>query len=197
MNLLYCDANGQVVSWHDSNQVSVDAGAYPTVVRIIPYDQPMGTLARVGEPPPPPWKPSMGDPRPYAQPTETPSLLISYAGQVRYDVSTSGINFNASSGTIPVICDGISQLLIGNLVQYASKLNPNTDIDFTQKGEHYQLKASECTPLFQAVNDIIQQARTIEAQCILDLRSDSPTIFTYSDVDVRFSGLSEKTLRKR
>ena len=184
MNLLYC-LNGVVLAYHDDQDAPVAASAYGTGVQIIPYDQPMATLSRVGTAPTNPAQ----DTRPYAQPTETTALLLAYAAQVRFDTSTSGITFNAASGAIPVACDRISQMLIGNLASYAATLATSTAIDFTQNKVHYPLLASECATLFNAVNAFIQQCRTIEANCIVDLNSASPTILTYADVDAKFSGL--------
>jgi hypothetical protein len=185
MQLLYCDANGQVITWHDS-ALNIPLTAYANGVRIIPYDQSVATLARVGAPPPAPWKPSDGDPRPYAQPTETPALLIDYAAQVRFNVSTKSFTFAAASGSVPVSCDRLSQMLVGNLSVHCSSLAPTTAIDFTQDGVHYVLTAAEVGTVFSQMQSQIQQARTIEGQCLADLTSATPTILTYADVDAKF-----------
>ena len=192
MNLLYC-SNGAVLAWHDSEQ-QVFGSAYGDGIRVIPYDQPMATLPRVG-PPPSPFSPLMGDQRPYAQPTETTALLIGYSSQRRWETSTVGITFTAASGPIPLACDRVSQSLIGNLVQFAATLSPTDTIDFTQDGAHYPLQASEVATMFAAMNVQIQQGRTIEAACIADLNSATPTLLTYDDVDARFASLEAKTLR--
>ena len=191
--LLYC-RNGAVLGTHDSDQ-QVLSSAYGDDVRIIPYDQSLPPLTHIGPVPPPPWKPSDGDARPYAQPTETPQLLIAYAGQVRYDISTAGISFTAISGPIPVKCDRVSQSLIGGLVQYAATLGQTDLIDFTQDGIHYPLQASEVAALFAAINSLIQQARTIEAACIADQNSSTPTMLTYDDIDAQFAALDATTVR--
>ena len=194
MQLLYC-SNGVVIGVHGSEQ-QVTVGDYGAAgMRIIPYDQPLTTLTRIGAPPPPPWKPSQGDTRPYAQPTETPQLLIGYAAQVRYDISIAGVSFAAISGPVPLKCDRVSQSLVGNLVQYAATLSPTDPIDFTQDGIHYPLQASEVVALFAAINGLIQQARTIEAACIADQNLPTPTMLTYDDIDAQFASLESRTLR--
>jgi hypothetical protein len=187
MQLLYC-LNGQVLGWHDSAQ-NIPASAYPAGTFVIPYAQSLATLPRIGTLPPPPWKASYGDPRPYAQPTETPQLLIAYAAQVRFDKSTKGFSFAAASGAVPVDCDRVSQTLVGNLANYAATLAPTTVVDFTQGGVHYTLTAAEVKTMFDQMQNRIQQARTIESQCIADLNLATPTIKTYADVDTRFAGL--------
>jgi hypothetical protein len=166
---------------------------YPNAVRIIPYSGDVATLNRVGPVPDPPWQPSWGDTRPYAQPAETPAILIAYAAQVRWEVDTKGITFTAASGAIPVNCDRISQGLIGDLVQYAATVAGTTSIDFTQDGVHYALLASEVPTMFTQVYALIQQARTIEAACIADQNLATPTMLTYADIDNKFSGVFAAT----
>jgi hypothetical protein len=193
MNLLYCDANGAVVGWHDKSGPAVPLAAYATAVRIIPYDQPISALERIGEPP----ITVRGDTRPYAQPVETPQLLIAYTAQVRWNVTTAGFTFQAASGPVPVACDERSRAFVGDMTQYAATLAPATQFDFVQAGVHYPLQASECATLFAAMHDLIQQARSLEAQCIADLNAATPTLATYADVDAKFSGLLAKTLWKK
>ena len=185
MKLLYC-LNGIVVGSHDSLS-NVTAEAYGSGVRIIPYNPSMGDLQRVG---PAPDKPAV-DTRQYAQPVETPEILQGFASQVRFNTVTAGITWNS----IPVHTDRMSQLLIGNLAQHAVTMTPTDMIDFTQDGVAYQFQAGDAADLNTQVNAFIQQCRTIEAQCLADLTSATPTILTYDDVEVRFAGLRSKTLR--
>jgi hypothetical protein len=192
MQLLYCDGNGNVLGWCDSAQ-NLPATAYGAA-RVIPYDQPVTSLTRVGPPPPDPWKPSDGDFRRWGQPVETPAILIAYAGQCRWETSTAGISYTVASGAIPLATDRVSQALVGNLTQYAATVSGTTQIDFVQNGVHYPVLASEVPGMFAAINDQIQQGRTIEAACIADLNGATPTILTYADVDAKFSGLRARTL---
>jgi hypothetical protein len=185
MNLLYC-LNGVVVGSHDSLQ-NIPASIYGSGVRIIPYDQPMDTLPRIGTAPTYPER----DARPYGEPPETPALLTAYSSQVRFDTVTAGITWNS----IPVKTDRVSQLLIGNLAQHAATLAPTTLIDFTQDGVHYQFQASQASDLNLQVNNFVQTCRTTEAQCLADLALATPTIQTYADVDAKFVGLMARTLR--
>jgi len=190
MNLLYC-LDGVVLGNHES-VLNVPASVYGTGVRIIPYPDPMGTLTKIGDPPAldvPPGQ-RAADSRPYAEPAPTPTLLIGYASQVRFDVVTAGITWNS----IPINTERISQLMIGNLAQYALSVDPATLIDFTQDGIAYQFPASDVADLNTQVNAHVQGARTIEAECITDLTSATPTILTYEDVEARFSALAAKTL---
>jgi hypothetical protein len=39
------------------------------------------------------------------------------------------------------------------------------------------------------MSQLIQNARQIEGNCITDLKSATPTILTYADVDARFAGV--------
>jgi hypothetical protein len=197
MLLLYC-ANGAVVATHNDTDAAVPASAYPGA-RIVPYNQPIETLEKVG-PPPPDMSAYPGvlpppDVRPYAQPTETPAILIDYAAQVRFDSVTAGISFNAASGTIPAKSDRTSQTLLSNLALYAQSVDPATAIDFTQDGVHYAITAQEAIDMYNAVYAHVEACRSIEAQCIADLNSTSPTILTYDDVDTRFEGVKAKTLK--
>jgi hypothetical protein len=195
MNLLYC-ANSIVVAIHDDAAPAVDAANYPGS-RIIPYAQSLDTLTRVGPPPPVRAPPLMAisDTRPYSQPTETPEILIAYAAQVRFDSVTAGISFVAASGTIPVNSDRQSQTLLSNLALYAQSVVATTVIDFTQDGIHYPITAAEAISMSNAVYAHVQAARTVEAQCIADLNSTTPTILTYADVDTKFQGVKAKTLK--
>jgi hypothetical protein len=185
MNLLYC-LNGVVLGSHDSLQ-NIPASSYGTGVRIIPYDQPLSSLPRIGDPPVYPDR----DTRGYGQPPETPALLMAFAGQVRFDTVVAGITWNG----IPVSTDRMSQLLIGNLAQLAVTMTPTDTIDFTQAGIGYQFPASEAADLMTQVNNFVQQCRTTEAQCLTDLGSASPTILTYEDVEAKFTGLKAKTVK--
>ena len=181
MLLLYC-ANGIVVGMHDDTQPSVPASAYPSGARIIPYDQSVVTLGRVGPPPPPPpparpsWMPPPRDDRPYAQPTETPAILIGYSAQVRFQKSVTDVSFTAASGVVPVHADRLSQMLLSNLALHAQSLAGTTAIDFTQDNVHYAVTAAETISMFNAVYADIQACRTIEAQCIADLNAGTTTV---------------------
>jgi hypothetical protein len=179
--LLYC-LNGVVQGSHESDQ-QIDASAYGDGVRIIPYDAPLSTLPRVGAPP----QTLQRDTRPYAQPAETPEILTAYAGQVRWTCTVAGLSFNS----IPVKTDRVSQTLIGNLAQYAASAStPDTSLDFTQDGVSYKITAQDAIDMNNQIVAMTQQCRTIEAACIVDLLSASPTILTYDDVDARFAGVS-------
>jgi hypothetical protein len=197
MQLLYCNSSlGTVVSSHDSAQ-NLSVSAYADADRIIPYPDSVQSLPRVGALPDG-WTVEMGDQRPWAQPTETPALLIGFASQVRWETSTAGISYTVASGTIPLETDRVSQTLVGNLAQYAATLSDqSTQIDFTQNGIHYPVLASEVPGMFAAINDVIQQGRTIEAACIADLNSGSPTILTYADVEAKFTGVMAMTRHPR
>ncbi|HEY2243448.1 MAG TPA: hypothetical protein VGH47_04390 [Xanthobacteraceae bacterium] len=182
MNLLYC-ANGLVLGWHDDAAPPVPLASYGSGVRIIPYDQPIGSLSRVG--PPPPDKYPLADPRPYGQPTETPVLLKAYASQVRYNVTTAGVVEPISAQTI--YTDRMSQMLIGNLAIYAKTLAPTAAIDFTQANQHIAMTAQQVINLDTQISQLVQQCRSIEAQCFTDI--DAATLATYDDVDARFAGV--------
>jgi hypothetical protein len=178
--LLYC-IDGVVRGWHESEQ-QVDASAYGTGVRVIPYAAPLSTLDKVGPEPDNP----LFDSRPYAAPVETTETLIAYTGQARWEVAVAGITFLS----IPVKTDRVSQTLIGNLAQYAALITPSTDIDFTQDGVAYKITANDAINMNNQIVASIQQARGVEAVCIADLTSGAPTILTYDDVDARFAGMS-------
>ena len=180
--LLYC-INGVVRGSHDSDQ-QVEASAYGAGVRVIPYAAPMSTLDKVGPPP----VDAVGDSRPYAQPVETKEILINYAGQARWEAVTAGITFNS----IPVKTDQVSQAMIGNLAQYvaSASIAPATVLNFTQDGVAYSITAQDAIDMNNQIVAQIQQCRTIEAACIADLTSATPTILTYDDVDARFAALS-------
>jgi hypothetical protein len=186
MILLYC-LNGVVVGHHDDQQSPVDASLYGSGVRIVPYDQPLTTLPLVGTAPIYPQR----DTRPYGQPTETPQLLMLFAGQVRFETVIAGITWNS----IPVATDRISQLLIGNLAQLAATMTPTDVIDFTQAGVGYQFQASQAADLMTQVNNFVQQCRTVENQCLTDLGSATPTLLTYADVEAKFTGLRARTVK--
>jgi hypothetical protein len=190
MHLLYCQ-NSLVVAIHDDQLAYVDPVSYGSGTRVIPW-QLLGTLTVV---PPPDPAPNPPLPPVYQQPTETPAILKSYASQVRYNYAVAGITFAAASGSVPVATDRISQMLINNLAAHAATLAPTATIDFTQSGIHYPLTAAECATLNTDVNNFVQQCRTIEASCLADLNSTTPTILTYDDVDAKFSGLRSMTVR--
>jgi hypothetical protein len=192
MILLYCQ-NGLVVAIHDDQQAYVDPASYGSGTRVIP----LPSMAGVTVAPPPDPAPIVRVPRVYQQPTETPAILKGYASQVRYNYAVAGITFTAASGPVPVSTDRISQMLIGNLAAHASTLAPTATIDFTQSSIHYPLTAAECAILNTDVNNFVQQCRTIEASCLTDLNSTTPTILTYADVDAKFSGLRRMTVRLR
>jgi hypothetical protein len=192
MLLLYC-LNSLVVSIHDDQQPYVDPAYYGSGTRVIPV-QSMAGLTVVPPPDPAPIPPP---PPVYQQPTETPAILRAYASQVRYNYAVAGITFSAASGSVPVATDRISQMLINNLAAHAATLAPTATIDFTQNSIHYPLTAAECATLNTDVNNFVQQCRTIEASCLTDLNSPTPTILTYADVDAKFSGLRRMTVRLR
>lgn len=187
MQLLYC-RNGAVIGWHDSAQ-DVDSTAYGDGVRIVPYDQPIQSLPLFGTASPV----GTRDTRSYAQPTETTQILIDYSAQQRWEVVTGGLQFSG----VPANTDRVSQTLIGNLAQYAATLSPTDTIDFTQDGVAYQITAGDVINMNNQIIAQAQAARTIEAQCIADLNSATPTILTYDDVDAKFAGLMAKTLKKK
>jgi hypothetical protein len=181
MNLLYC-ANGIVLAWHDDSAPAVDASAYGTGVRIIPYDQPIDTLSKVGSAPA---DLRLADTRPYGQPAETATLLKAYASQVRYDTTTAGVVEPVSG--ITVFTDRMSQMLIANLAQYAATLATTAAIDFTQGNVHTPMTAQQVINLNNQISARVQQCRTIEAQCYTDI--DSAALTTYDSVDSRFAGV--------
>jgi hypothetical protein len=173
MMLLYC-VNGVVVGTHDDLQ-NVPGNAYGQNVRIIPFAGLMSDLPRVGDPPVFPAR----DTRPYAQPVETPDILKTFASQVRFDAVTSGFTWNG----IQIKTDRLSQLMIGNLAQYAATVTNNTKIDFTQSGVHNQITAQQAKDLNAQVNAFVQRCRSLEAQCLTDLNSAAPTLLTYEDIE--------------
>jgi hypothetical protein len=189
MLLLYC-MNGVVLGYHNSQDAAVPASLYGSSVRIIPYDQPLTTLSRIGPAPPTNVPGASIDTRPYAQPTETPAILIAFAAQVRFDTVVAGITWN----TIPVATDRMSQLLISNLAQYAATLVATTLIDFTQNGVHYQFQAGQAADLDNHVSAFVQQCRTVEASCIADQNLATPTMTTYAEIEAQFAGLKAGTV---
>ena len=183
MNLLYC-ANGLVVSIHDDTQM-IDASIYGDGVRVIPWDQPLSALERVG--PPPEYLPGgpRNDPRPYAQPTETPAILKLYAAQQRFNFNTSGLTYNS----IPIKTDHASQVHIGNLAQYANTLPKGTPINFTQDSVAYSITAGDTINIFNQISAFNQHARTIEANCYAAI--DTGTMTTYDQVDAAFAAAKQ------
>jgi hypothetical protein len=185
MLLLYCN-NGIVAGWHDVTQ-NVDPSSYGSGTRVIPYDQPLDSLPKVGTPPTAPGQ----DTRPYGQPAETVALLIAYAAQVRWERVTAGITFSGTT-SVPANTDRVSQTLVASLAQYAATLAPTAAIDFTQDGVHYAITAQDVINMNNQILAHAQQCRTIEAQCLADLNSPTPTIQTYADVEARFAGVRTK-----
>jgi hypothetical protein len=179
MNLLYC-LNGLVVTVHDDQQAYVAPSNYGSGVRIIPWSQPLGNLTYSA-----PFDPSKPPP-PYNQPTETPAILKNYASQMRYIAVVAGITFNAASGPVPVATDRMSQMLVGNLAQYAATLAGTTLVDFIQNSVHYSLTAAECITMNTSVSNFVQQIRAIEASCIADQNLGTPTMTTYAQIDAKF-----------
>jgi hypothetical protein len=190
MQLLYCQ-NAVVVGMHEDTD-NVLASSYGTGTQIVPLPAGVTLTVRVGDPPPthnPDGTPiNVPDSRLFARPTETKSILLAYSAQVRFDVSNEGINFTAASGIIPVKTDRISQSLLNNLATWANSQPGTMAVTFTQDTVHYAITAAEAISMFNAVNSHIQNARTIEGQCITDLNSATPTILTYANVDARFVG---------
>ena len=189
MLILYCQ-NNVVIGYSDDSATAVPAEQYGTNVRVIPWPYALGDLQKVGtEPPPDPTLNRVLDHRPYAQPTETPAILLHYAAQVRWDTSTQGITFTAVSGTIPASTDRLSQTLVDSLATYAQTLPTSAPISFTQNNVLYTITAQEAMNLSKQMSQLIQNARQIEGNCITDLKSATPTILTYADVDARFAGV--------
>jgi len=204
MQLLYCDASGVVVLTHDDTDLPVSMAAYPSVVRIIPYDQPLATLPRLGPAPvyPPPTqfddvRKRPPDTRPYLQPVATKDILKVYAGQVRYSTVIAGFHFTAASGDIPVWTDRESYFLLSGLATWAASVAPSTPISFTQGASAYPITAGEAVALFDEFTVLIQDNRAIEAACIADLDSATPTITTYDDVDARFAAVTAHLSARR
>lgn len=189
--LLYCNiANATVVARHDDSMAAVAASAYGTGIRIVPYDPIVsGPLSKVGPAPPndPVTGIPTGDTRFYGQPVETKTILLAYAAQKRYEKSVLPLNFTAASGVIPVHTDRLSQSLLNNLATYAATLAPTTAVTFTQDNVSYPITAQEAINMFNAVQAEIQAARNIEATCITDLNSATPTLTTYALVDAKFA----------
>ena len=191
MLLLYCN-NSIVAGWHDVAQI-VDPSQYGVGTRIIPYDQSLSTLIKIGTPPSDP----RTDMRTYGQPAETKALLLAYSAQVRWNTVTNGTTFTtAGSVAIPLHTDRESQALIANLAQYAATVAVTTAIDFTQDNIHYPITAQDAIDMNASLGSFIQQCRTMEASCITDLNSASPTIVTYADVDTKFTGLRALNVKK-
>jgi hypothetical protein len=178
MMLLYC-LNGLVIAHGDDGPTAVPPEVYGTGVRVIPWPHPFGDLIKSG--PTPPTDPVTGlvaDGRLYAQPTETPDILLGYAAQVRYETGAQGIVFNAASGTINVNTARLDQGLLNNLHTYAMTLQPTDPVTFTQDNVAYALTAQEAIDLFNQVMAHVQNARTIEGDCIADLAKDVVDIST-------------------
>jgi hypothetical protein len=194
MLLLYCQ-NGIMVCSHDDSQ-NVLASAYGDGTRVIPWPSGnLNELERVGELPPP--EIMMGsnvDPRPFAQPAETPEILLGYAAQQRWEVSTQGVTFSPMSraGSIEADTDRISQSLMSSLAQYAATLNRDDPISFTQNNASETITAGDAIDLFNQMLAQVQAARAIEAECISDLTSGSPTLKTYEDIEAKFTGARRK-----
>jgi Domain of unknown function (DUF4376) len=188
MLLLYC-LNGYVVGTHDDSQAHVDPSLYGDGTRIIPWSDELGSLV--------PEEPGSSPPR-YLQPAETPAILKAYAAQVRFDVSVSGVPFTTSGGTsIPMQTARLDQSLVSSLAAHGQSLQATDAISFTQNNVAYAITAKDAIDMFHAMMAHVQSCRDIEADCIADLDSASPTILTYADVDARFAGVKAKTLRAR
>jgi hypothetical protein len=165
---------------------------YGDDARVIPYDYPLSALERIGPLPPQPWRPSWGDPRQYAQPVETPDLLKAYAGQKRWEATNAGIIYEG----IPVETDRVSVALLAELLQHIRTASiPDTEIiSFTQNAVAYPLQASHVEPLLTTIYTRNQQARDLEKSCLDDLNSETPTILTYDEIDLRFAAMFEPTV---
>jgi len=191
MLLLYCK-DAIVLNIHDDTAPAVPKSGYGDGVRIIPWSGLIGDLQKVGSPPSPPFIDGSRNPdtRPWAQPTETPAILLGYAAQVRYETSTKTLNFTTSaSATIPLNTDRISQTLINNLAAYARTLAPTDPVSFTQDNIAYDITAQDAINISAAIAEQIQAARDVEANLIADLKSPTPTTKTYDDVDAAFASL--------
>jgi hypothetical protein len=77
----------------------------------------------------------------------------------------------ANGKGIPVNTDRESQLLIGNLAQYAATLPAQNMIDFTQDGVAYQMTANSAIDLNNQVSARVQNPRSIEAKCFANIDS--------------------------
>jgi hypothetical protein len=121
--------------------------------------------------------------RQYAQPTETPHLLLMYSAQCRYNYVISGTTYSSKLFNT----DRESQMLIGNLASYAATLTPGSIINYTQNNVAYQLTTTDMKNLNTQINAMVQQYRTLEAACIADLSLATPTLKTYANVDAKFS----------
>jgi hypothetical protein len=126
--------------------------------------------------------------RPYAEPPATTETLTAFSSQQRWETAAQGTTYNA----IQLKTDPISQSQISNLAQYAASLPPTLSIDFTQGGKAHKITALDAIKMFGLMNTLIQQARTIEANTLVDLGSAAPTIHTYEDVEARFAGVRKK-----
>jgi hypothetical protein len=192
MQLLYCQ-NNLVVGIH-GDSLDIPLSSYPAGTRIIPYDQTLDTLSRFGDPPPPPPGGSqpLPDTRQYQQPPETTHILIMYSGQCRYNYVTGGFSYTAVDGTtvIPVATDRTSQSLFGNLAGYCTTLAPTDPIDFTQSGVHYPITAQDVININNQFNSVAQKYRTVEANCLADLNSATPSLMTYDQVDAQFEAVA-------
>jgi hypothetical protein len=184
--LLYCATSGQVLALRDDQEPFVDPATYGAGTRIIPYPQDLSTLP-VMFPGPPPI---------YSQPPETTALLLGYAAQVRFECSTGGLPFTpGSGGSIPVSTARADGALLNNLATWAASVAPTTAVNFTQDNVCYPITAQDVIDMFNQTMAHVQACRNIEADCIADLNSGSPTILTYDDVDAKFAGVFAKTLR--
>jgi hypothetical protein len=178
MILLYCDKVAAVVLAVHEDIDGILKSAYGANARIIPWPNPLNSLAQE----------TTGYKR-YIQPTETPTILRTYAAQLRWEHSVSGISFVAASGTIPVNTDRTSQTLIDSMASRASTLAPTTVLNFTQSNVLYKITAQEVITLSNQIGAHVQAARDAEAVCLTDLALATPTILTYADVEARFAGV--------
>jgi hypothetical protein len=187
MQLLYY-IDGVLQGVHDSFQNIFAIETYGVGTRVIPYQGSLAALPRVG--PPNAWEVEGTDTRPYGEPFATPDILIGYSSQVRFDTLNAGVMY----ASIPVASDRVSQMLIGNLKLHADTLAPTDVIHFIQQTIVTDITAADVNPMLQTVQTFQQEVRTIEANIINDLRSATPTIHTYDEIDALFEPALARTV---
>jgi hypothetical protein len=104
-----------------------------------------------------------------------------YAAQQRFACNTGGLVYNG----IPINTDHASQLHVSTLAQYAATLPKGNAINFTQDSVAYPITAGDAINIFNQMGGLVQQARTIEAQCYAAI--DAGTMTTYDQVDAAFA----------
>lgn len=123
MNWLYC-RDGVVIAWHDPH-LNYPPELYGDGVTIIPYDEPLSTLDRVGTPLP---ESAGRDIRPYAAPTITgKDQLVAYAKmrkQLAAHHATSLAEFEQAFATLKAVLDAIA----------AAKITTQAQVDDPPKG---------------------------------------------------------------